>query len=72
MSQTKKKTTVSINLEMSAETNQGVTLAAKAAKRSKHIEAALRLEDHVGVRLENGKYPTLRPFFKQQVFAVLL
>jgi len=47
MSQTKKKTTVSINLEMSAETNQGVTLAAKAAKRSKHIEAALRLEDHV-------------------------
>ncbi len=25
----------------------------------------------LGVRLENGKYPTLRPFFKQQVFAVL-
>ncbi|MGL4667208.1 MAG: TraY domain-containing protein [Saezia sp.] len=47
MPQTKKKTTVSINFEMSAETNQALTLAAKAANCSKHIEAALRLRDHL-------------------------
>ncbi|MGL4666589.1 MAG: TraY domain-containing protein [Saezia sp.] len=61
MPQTKKKTTVSINLEMSAETNQGLTQAAKAANRSKHIEAALRLADHIRRFEHVGVYEEAAP-----------
>ncbi len=42
-----KKTTTSINFEMSSKTNKALTQSATAAKRTKRHEAATRLEDHL-------------------------
>ncbi|UEK61594.1 TraY domain-containing protein (plasmid) [Providencia rettgeri] len=56
----KKYKSVTISVPISAETNRLLTESAKRARRSKKIEAVLRLSDHLRlIKILEGNYQEL-------------